>query len=151
MNEHRSRRVILFDLRLMMRLRLMNDLQNAARHFRHLTVNSRPAVILKVCHVNRVVDLAVCHRELSFRVVGTALALDVLDKYVIVLNFVVGPVARTFVVVHIADLRHHHDGRNALLRDHPPEVTNGALQWILCDYERLVVVVAFDEGSIHVS
>lgn len=115
MNQHRSRRIILLNLCLMMRLRLMNNLENATRNFRHFTVNSRPAVILKVCHVDRVVYLTVCHGELALRVVGTALALDVLYKYVVVLNLIVGPVAWTLIIINITDFRHHHDGRNALL------------------------------------
>lgn len=78
MNQHRSRRVVFLDLRLVMRLRLMHDLQDPARNFWHFTVNSRPSVVLEMCNVNCVIYLTIRDGELALRVVGTALALNIL-------------------------------------------------------------------------
>lgn len=85
-------------LGLVMFLRLVDNLTNATRHLGHLTLNSRPALVLELCHLYRVLCiLDAAHYELASCVVGATLALDVLDFDVFVLYLIVGPVPWAFV------------------------------------------------------
>lgn len=96
MNRHRAN-VHIFTLLLMMILRLIDQFDHATRHLRHLTLNRWPTVILKLGHFYGVLHLTVGHIEFASRVIRTTFTLHVLDHNVLVLDFIVGPIARTFL------------------------------------------------------
>lgn len=75
-------------------LRLVDQLNHPTRHLGHLTFDRRPPVVLELRHLDRVLHLAVSHVELAAGVIRTALAMHVLDENVIILDLVVGPIAR---------------------------------------------------------
>lgn len=168
MNRHRAN-VHIFTLLLMMILRLIDQFDHATRHLRHLTLNRWPTVILKLGHFYGVLHLTVGHIEFASRVIRTTFTLHVLDHNVLVLDFIVGPIARTFLwsVTNLTKdnncffkrhtsgktqnyLCYHNDSVDAMLGNHTPEITDRLFHRILCDDKRFRVVVAFDERRIYV-
>lgn len=83
-------------LTIVMILCLINKLDHTACHLWHLTFHRWPSIILKLRNFDCILHLAIGHIKLASRVIRTTLALHVLDQYMIVLNFIVGPVAWAF-------------------------------------------------------
>lgn len=77
-------------------LRLIDQVQHATRHFWHFTFDRWPSVVLELRHLDCVLDFKIGNIELAPCVVRTRFALHVFDKYVIVFNFVIGPISWTF-------------------------------------------------------
>lgn len=97
MNSHRSNVHIFTTLLLMMILCLVDQFDHTTCHFGHFTLNRWPTIILKLCHFDCVFHLAIGNIEFTSRVIRTTFTLHILDDNVFVLDFIVGPVSRTFL------------------------------------------------------
>lgn len=84
-------------------LRLIDKFDHTASYLRHLTFHRRPAVVLELGYLNSVLHFAIGNVELAAGVIRTAFAVHVLDEDVIVMDFIIRPVAGTFFWC-IADL-----------------------------------------------
>lgn len=91
-------------LTVVMILRLVDQFDHSAGHLRHLSFHRRPAVVLELGDLDGVLQLAIGYIEFAAGIVWTAFAVHILDEDVIVLDLVVGPVARAFLGC-VADLR----------------------------------------------
>jgi len=88
--------------------------------------------------------LAVGDIEFSFSEVRTTFALTVLDPDVVVSGLVVRPIARA-LFTSLLQIRQHHQSSDALLGNHPPEVSYCAFERVLRDDERLGVVIPLED------
>lgn len=75
---------------------LIYQLDETACHFRYFALHRWPAMILILLHDAALVSLRIQNAKLTTRVVRTALTMDVTNSYVIVVGFIIGPVAWTF-------------------------------------------------------
>lgn len=74
---------------------LVYKFYNAPTDFRNFAVHCWPTIVLELCHFQRVINFAVRYVEFPSRIIGTAFAVHVFHEDVIILDFIIGPIAWT--------------------------------------------------------
>lgn len=68
-------------------------------------------------------------------------------RNVVIISLILGPIPRAFAFTQFGQ---HNDDADALLGDHPPEISDGRLSRVLRYYKGFGVIVTLDERGIYV-